>query len=461
MASLCVQRLTAARGNAAAPPALVLTPGFPVFPVATGLVQTIKVSLPPGTPAGIYDVSLRSESGMGVLLLPSGPSPSGTVRCSPGAPAVVRYRWAGANPVSGPFSERVSAEAAGIGASGSCVFSVGTDVRIAGASIPGNIAAGKFSPVDVYVADAFNPETDLPSLMNEIGASADLSLSLVLDSAESGEAAAADPAEAEFFGDGGATGQAFGFMRGRVVRSGGKYVWEGVDARAGISPPSAGVYHIEAALRANMGGIPLKYWSSPQFRASSYRGAWNGLPVLMASSLRIISRLDAAAAGRAGAAIEEALGRGDQAGAAAMAGAAFAASLGTPPGSREGVERLGRLASALGASGESADAIASFMGGFVRGYGEGGVLIFTKGGVSKWRETTGASRAAASENARYVAAPFSQGGNMAIRIEGSGTNGVSLWKIIPEGVNAKKYPAGKWIKEITVHTSEVAPLPRE
>jgi hypothetical protein len=121
---------------------------------------------------------------------------------------------------------------------------------------------------------------------------------------------------------------------------------------------------------------------------------------------------------------------------------------------------LGRYSAALGASGRSADEIVNFMGSFVKGY-EYGILIFTSPGVAEYtiKRSSGPvpEGKGVFEGSAIAAEPFAIGHDMTLRLKGADTEDVTLWKLIPEGVNAKKYPRGKWIKEIKVNTTAVNP----
>jgi hypothetical protein len=236
----------------------------------------------------------------------------------------------------------------------------------------------------------------------------------------------------------------------------GKFIWTAADGRiAGITPPSPGRYHIEAVLKPNIGGPPLRHWSSPAFTVSENAiQADRDMPALMASTLRIIAALNHEVSMEALSASRELVAKGDAKGAIAALGRYMRRVSNSPEND------LGRYSAALGASGRSADEIVNFMGSFVKGY-EYGVLIFTSPGVAEYAVKRNSDPAPSGdgifEGAAIAAAPFAIGHDMTLRLKGADTEDVSLWKLIPQGVNAKKYPRGKWIKEITVNTTVVTP----
>lgn len=132
--------------------------------------------------------------------------------------------------------------------------------------------------------------------------------------------------------------------------------------------------------------------------------------------------------------------------------------------SQNAVQMLGRYTQALLASGGNMEELLPFLQNFLKGYGDYGVLIMTRTGLQSWRAAaqnnqvfTNAPKGRVYVDDAYVVIPFSLGQNFVTTIAGSGKSVVNLWKIIPQGINTKHYPAGNWDKEITVYTERLLP----
>ncbi|MDR3076601.1 MAG: hypothetical protein LBU26_04820 [Synergistaceae bacterium] len=431
---------------------LRITGSLPALPVLAGVTQRVEIALPPGAPDGDFDAGLEAKSGWGILLFETGPSVSGTSRISREAPLIMDYRWSGATPVNAPAEEVIAVDIPALGLSGEMKFHVGVDVRIKEISLPSEIRPGVFNPVEIFLEDAFDPSLDVAELLGDLGISAELAMTLSGGS-ESAPGVQNDPVARAFFGETGASGETSypgkNFIPGSPVSEGGKFSWRGADGRVpGITPPSAGKYNIEATLKANLGGAPLKHWSSPEFEAAGEVSQAAGLPGLIASAITIMARLDADAAGDAENAARGFLASGNESGAVSSLGEPLRRAFGANV-----IPSLGKFSSALAASGKSEQELVAFLGSLMKGMGDCGVLLFTRGGVAEWSVKDGA----AYENARYVSVPFSSRQNIVVKITGSDSEDVSMWKVIAPGTNAKKYPKGAWIKEITVYTSELTP----
>jgi hypothetical protein len=315
------------------------------------------------------------------------------------------------------------------------------------------VSAGVFNPMAIVLRDEFNHGLDVASLFGEIGVLPEVSISLVSDDSSTVPAVRGDPVVSAFFADKGLAADVSyppGELRaGSIVADAGKFVWRGEDGRvSGITPPSGGAFHIEAMLKSNAGGVPLKHWSSPSFEVSAGSPLQADLPELVASTLGILSRLDPDVAANAERIAYESPARHDAAGVAPSLGAAMRAAFADAP-----LPMLGRYAAALGESGMGGDELSEFLKTLMAGFEGYGVLLVTKGGLAEWRREGGECY----EGGRYVAVPFAGGENFTVRLAGSGDGDVSLWKIIADGVNAKKYDSGKWVKDITVYTAETSP----
>jgi hypothetical protein len=426
---------------------LRLSASMPALPVMTGVTQGVEIELAGDAPDGSFDVEVEAGSGWGVLMFSSGPSGRGTAKISRGAPLCLDYRWSGASPVSAPAAETITAKIPALGLSGELSFQVGVDVRVREISLPGAVRAGAFNPVEIVVEDAFNPSLDIAELIAKTGGAIEISMSLA-GGPRPAPASGGDPVVGAFFGETGGGGEASypggTFAAGSLARDGGRFVWRG-GMSSGVTPPAPGEYVIEAILKANLGGVPLKHWTSPSFEVSGNAERPVTHP-LARSALDIIARLDAGVFADATDEVARRFGEGDAPGALSSLGAHLSRAFGHDP-----APSLGKFAAALGASGKGEDEIVNFLVAVMRGFGGCGVLVFTRNGLTDW-----SASGEALDNGRYVSVPFSSRRNITVRMTGASAD-VSLWKIIPSGVNAKKYPKGSWIKEITVHTSEVTP----
>lgn len=61
-------------------------------------------------------------------------------------------------------------------------------------------------------------------------------------------------------------------------------------------------------------------------------------------------------------------------------------------------------------------------------------------------EDPGNSRERIFRGKRLTVIPFIQGETLVLQIKGSGKAEALLWKVLPEGINAKNYSAGQWEK---------------
>ncbi|MDR1650479.1 MAG: hypothetical protein LBR87_01675 [Synergistaceae bacterium] len=417
--------------------------GFEVFPAVTGMTQDITITLPPEA-QNDTEVFAETSSGWGVLLFPSAPAASGRIKCSPGVPLRLQYRWAGPPPVNGQASESVKVEAPGLG-SAETRFKIGIDLRIDDISLPRDITAGTFNPVDIILKDAFDPGLDAASILGKAGIRPEISLSLVRESSSGEQQVPDDPVIRRFFGSGKQEADTFpsdAFTPGSLISREGRLFWQSPDGRiSGVSPVSAGRYHIEAILKSNAGAVALRHWTSPPFEAS-WRASFprTDLPPLVASTLEILAAFDRDAASKAA-------GNFARDGSLPPLGEALQSAF-TPDAAR----MLGRYAAALGASGRGEEEIAVFLSNIMKGFSGRGVLLVTKNGLIEWVS----EGAAIFEGDRILAIPFESGKDVTVRLTGASAD-VSLWKIMDQGVNTRKYPRGNWIKEITVLTSEVNP----
>jgi hypothetical protein len=447
-----------------------LSVALPALPVVSGVTQEIeiKVTAPDLAEGTVIDVRLSAESGWGMLIIGGVPASSGEVRCISGISESVSYRWAGAVPIASPIVERIKAEIPRLGASSEVDFQIGVDLRITEVVLPDVVTAGKFNPIVIRMSDAFNPDIDVVPLLERVGVKPEVSLSLVADMATRHAAIEMNPVARKFFeGESGSItdvshpGQKL--VSGVLIKDvDDRAAWRSAEGRSsGFTPPAVGKYHIEAMLKSNAGGLPIKKWESPLFEASGEKLDGSGLPELSSSTLEIISGVDWDISTRARDEIKLLLD-GDDRSAEESLGVYLRAAFSASP-----VRLFGKYINALSATGRSIDELVMFLRALTRGYGDCGALLVTKSGVASWSVSAAGKTSIkpvpdgiAYENERYMTIPFETGGNFTLSIEGSGIGDTSLWKIIPLGVNAKKYSKGKWRKEIFVNTQELTPPPQ-
>lgn len=120
---------------------------------------------------------------------------------------------------------------------------------------------------------------------------------------------------------------------------------------------------------------------------------------------------------------------------------------------------------ALKTAGSAGDQ-AEFLTGLMRGYNKCGVLMFTTQAVKRftayplsmgepWEKVPAGAKGASGDERVYagkdiVFIPFKYGEKFKLDIVSKAGANVRMWKIMPEGANAKSWPGGNWEKEITV-----------
>ncbi|MCF0248490.1 MAG: hypothetical protein HUJ86_07775 [Synergistes sp.] len=127
---------------------------------------------------------------------------------------------------------------------------------------------------------------------------------------------------------------------------------------------------------------------------------------------------------------------------------------------------LGKFCLNVLPSAGTAEAQIEFLSGLMRGYSKCGVLVFTSDSLSRytafalsrgkpWGVVPANAASASADERLYVGKglvfiPFTTGTKFRLDIVAKEGSGVTLWKILPEGVNTKSWPGGKWEREITV-----------
>jgi hypothetical protein len=454
--------LALVQGCAAASPALSVRPKLQIMPVVSGVTQEIEVELSaPGLRDGdVCELSVTAESGLGVLLTDDSPSSSEIASYRIGEPQRIVYRWAGPSPVGFPITETIAVSAPSLGVSSRVSFDVGINLNITAIRVPDDVEAGTPAQIDIEIADSLHPDADIGSILSDLGITPEIMLSLATQT-ESGDLKQAADSRiiAKFFEDTRAvndmTYPGSSFTPGRLLRyQDGSVIWESADGtRPRVSPILPGKYVVVATLRSNSGGIGLKEMVSPQFEAVGgpvFSGDAQGVAASTIGILRALGH-------------EYSWAGGDPSGVMPQLGAAMRRfALPTP------VQTLGRYVQALTSSELEIGDLAGFISPFLRGFEGYGVLIATKGGVKAWEAAASdgtlyknAPQGRVYEDERYVVIPFELGKNFTLSLSGSGSGAVSLWKIVPEGVNFKEYEAGNWEMEITVDGGVLFPKAEE
>lgn len=440
----------------------------PIFPVVTGIVQEIELELSGSNlrVGEIFDMELQTTSGMGAILFPAAPAPSGKIRYTVGTPQKLSYRWAGPLPTEWPLEERITVSVPELNISNSTTFSVGFNLRVAEIRLPGLPQAGQFQPVEILIRDTFHPDELLDVLLQNLGIQPEIRLALTEEG--TGEVAvksAHDAAVNKFFGQEAVNSIEVTYpgaeWKPGILGSvgGGFFRWRSVDGRdPGITPPAAGRYRLAVTIKPNTGGVAVFESLSEAFQVEGAANSASGIAGVYGSTIRILSGLDPTTSQKAATDVRGILAAGEVRMAARTLGAYLRTHATPTP-----AQMLGRYVLALTA-GNAVPDLLPYLGDFLVGYDGYGVLILTKGGVQKWRAITQDKSAFTEAPAgrvytddRYVVIPFELGRDFVLHLEGSGKGEVDLWKVIPQGVNAKKYPQGGWEKEITVHTARVKP----
>jgi hypothetical protein len=353
--------------------------------------------------------------------------------------------------------EVITADAPALGLSARASFDVGINLGIRSVTVLGGVLSGAFAPVRVEIEDSFHPDADIASVLSELGIKPDIRLDLAAaGDGQSSPPAADDPVVAKFLGGTPASSDRPysmpGFTSGRLVggRDGGA-VWEGDDgAEPGVYARSPGDYAVVVTLRSNAGGIGLKEMQSAPFTVSAPPGEARGAPGIVLSTGEILRSLGGEY--RQSADPQEAM--------SSLGEALRRLAAPTP------VQMLGRYVQALTASEEKLDDVLRLLPPFLGGYGGYGALIVTRTGVTSWSASSldgmpykNAPAGRVYEDEKYIVIPFELGKNFDINIQGSGDGEVSLWKVIPDGVNFKKYAPGDWERVITVHGDALSPDP--
>ncbi|MDR1482007.1 MAG: hypothetical protein LBI74_05215 [Synergistaceae bacterium] len=447
-------------GYAAAAPTLSVNPKLRIMPAVNGVAQEIEIELSmPGIGGGdARELIVTAESGFGVLLTENSSSSSVTVGYRAGVPTSVAYRWTGPLPVKFPVEEIISVSAPSLGVSSRGSFDVGINLDITGVSVTDRIEVGTSAPIEIEIADSFHPDADISSILSDLGITPEIMLDLSAETEDGGIQNVTDsPIVVKFFEgsrrESDVTYPGPGFAKGHLSRTGeGRVIWTGAGGiQPWVSPALPGRYSVIATLKSNTGGVWLKERASSSFDAVGGQNFPEDTSGVVASTIRILRAL--------GYRYRGAGNDSDTAGAMSSLGASMRQFAAPTP-----VATLGRYVQALMTRGGSINDLAGFVSPFLRGFEGHGVLIATRSGIKSWEALASngtpyksAPQGRVYEDERYIVIPFELGGNFTLNLIGSGSGRVSLWKIVPDGVNFKEYEAGDWEREITVNGRVLSP----
>jgi hypothetical protein len=343
-----------------------------------------------------------------------------------------------------------------LGVSSKVSFDVGINLDIIGVRVPDEVEVGDLAQVEIEIADSLHPDADIDLILFDLGIAPEIMLDLA-EETEDGRSrrVADDRIMTKFFEDSrpanDITYPGSSFTAGRLQRTRyGSVVWESVDGtRPWVSPALSGKYAVVVTLRPNSGGIGLKERTSPPFEAIGGPDLSGDTLEFVASTIGILRALGHEYRGTSN----------DPSGVVPQLGAAMRGLAVPTP-----VQMLGRYVRALTSSGRKIDDLAGFISPFLRGFGGYGVLVATKGGVRAWEAAASdgtlykiAPQGRVHEDDGYIIIPFELGKNFTLNMSGSGSGSVSLWKVVPDGVNFKEYEAGDWEREITVNGEVLIP----
>lgn len=454
---------------------LSVVPDFSILPIVHGVTQKVTVNLSnPALQTGEeFEIHVKTESGMGVLLLEGSPFSSGRLTYKVGEPLVMLYRWSGPFPTENAVNERITVSVPSLQLTATTDFSVGMDLRVKEVKLPSQVAARGFTPIKIIVEDSFHPGSDVASILAALDIKPELKMSLESVGDPIAVPAALDAVTKKFFGTDGQSAQMDASYPGKELIAGsimksddnGSFCWMSSTGREpGIMPQYAGEYRLSVSMKSNTGGLVMKTYVSEPFKTAGADGSdiAAGIPDILGSTVRIISGLNSTVAESLAADVRGALKSGSRSAAVTLLGSGLRRSAPAQPQMQ--LPLLGRYVQALSASGMSMDALSAFMTDFLKGYGDCGALVLTRSGVKSWSAVTSdkvkfktAPDGRMFLDDKYLIIPFELGKNFTLNISGSNSAPVSLWKMLPSGVNTKKYPQGSWNKEITVYTEQLMP----
>ncbi len=448
--------------------ALRLEAKLEVLPLAEHAAQEIVVFIetPDARQDEHYDLYIAAESGFGVFVTHPAPGPSGVIRYKLGERLHIPYRWSGLSPAEAPFPERITARIPSLGLEAEVSFDIGMDLRIESVVVPTAAEVGQFAPIRIDMCDAFHPELRgeaLADLLRRAEVTPEVRIDLI-PGTPTDTVRLPDPIVARFFDRVGP--QAFDLsVPGTAYRLGtvssladGPAVWRSADGEeTGVKMPRKGNWRVLATLKSNAGGYAVKNFLSDYFEVSGVQHIGGDMPHLAAQTTEILYAIDSRKALRAHEEARRYVADGRARELPTHFGV-YAFNVAEPTK----LSMLGRYVHALTASTSTIDEMVPWIRAFLEGYGDYGVLIVAKGGLSAWRATgrdgeaiLRAPQGPVFENAKYLVIPFRIGADFDLEMRGGGGARTLVWNVIPAGATRAAYPSGTWSRRLHVRAGAI------
>ena len=446
----------------------------PIMPALQKAHNSITFQLQAPSTAEGYRAVIRSESGLGrVALHDKGlfmEQLETTVH--PHQEQLILFRWSGPAPTQAPHRETVIVSIPELNLVEKKEISIGIDLQVEAIEV-GSSAAGASLPVHVYVKDRFHPEANLQEILQTWDIRPELRLVLLQDGKPQ-DAAPESNAFVKRFLDG-ATRQALwpslSPEAGTVKREKAGWMW--VSSEGGKVPQvsfAGANLQIEAFLWPQTGAAGIRNARSAPLSLGGSSISFANFPPLFSGPLEVLASLQHAELGALTNNVEQALAEKNDEKAASLLGKALREHFSSAPR-----HALGRFSDALISTASDKKGAIRFLQAFASGYGTEGLLVFNHEGLSTQKAGTQPNQlnftsapkelrvpsdpktARVFKGTHFSIIPFSEGERFYLRIKSNTKAPVSLWKIMPQGINSKEYPAKTWEKEITVHGDRLTP----
>lgn len=472
--TILLSLLLGALSSEAAQNQLSVTVKHPIMPALQRAHNSIAFQLQAPSTAEGYRALIRSESGLGrVALHDKGlfmEQLETTVH--PDQEHLILFRWSGPAPTQAPHRETVIVSIPELNLVEKRELSIGIDLHIEAIEL-GAPSSGASSPVHVYLKDRFHPEANLQEILQTWDIRPELRLVLLQD----GKPQDATPEKNAFvtrFLDSTAKQPLWPSLSpepGTVKREKSGWMWVASEENKIPQLSSlGGNIQIEAFLWPQTGAAGIRGARSTSLALGGDSLSFAKFPPLFSGPLEALASLQHAELPSLADSVEQALAEKNEEKAASLLGKALREHFSSTPR-----HALGRFGEALIATASDKKEAIRFLRAFASGYGTEGLLVFTHEGLStqkagaqpnqlNFSAAPKALRLASEPKAArmfkgplFSVIPFSEGERFYLRIKSNAKAIVSLWKILPQGINHKEYPAKNWEKEITVYGDRLVP----